>query len=34
MTPDFDKAATAAMEILLENQITETPVDSLSVLLK
>ena len=34
MTPDFDKAATAAMEILLENEITETPVDSLSILLK
>lgn len=34
MQPDFDRAATRAMEILIENQITETPVDSLSILLK
>lgn len=34
MKPDFDKAATKAMEILLANQTTETPVDSLSILLK
>lgn len=34
MQPDFDRAATKAMEILIANQITETPVDSLSILLK
>lgn len=34
MKPDFDRAATKAMEILLENRITETPIDSLSILLK
>ena len=34
MVPDFDKAATKAMEILIENHISETPVDSLSILLK
>ena len=34
MNPDFDKAATMAMETLIDNGITETPVDSLSILLK
>ena len=34
MQPDFDKAATKAMEVLIANHITETPVDSLSILLK
>lgn len=34
MKPDYDKAATKAMEILIENQITETPIDTLSILLK
>ena len=32
MTPDFDKAATKAMEMLIENQITETPVFCLPLL--
>lgn len=34
MKPDFDKAAAKAMELLIENGTTETPVDSLSMLLK
>ena len=34
MIPDFDRAATMAMKTLIENQITETPIDSLSILLK
>ena len=34
MQPDFDRAATKAMEVLIANQISETPVDSLSILLK
>ena len=34
MKADYDRAATKAMEILIENQITETPIDSLSILLK
>lgn len=34
MTPNYEAAATKALEILLENQITETPIDSLSILLK
>lgn len=34
MKPDIDRAATKAMEILIENGITETPIDSLSILLK
>ena len=34
MKPDFDRAATVAMETLIKNSITETPVDSLSILLK
>ena len=34
MNPDFDRAATMAMKTLIENRITETPVDSLSILLK
>jgi Zn-dependent peptidase ImmA (M78 family) len=33
MKPDFTKAATAAMQILIENRITETPIDSFHVLL-
>ena len=32
MTPDFDKAATKAMEILIENGITETPIIPLPIL--
>ena len=34
MIPDFDKAATMAMQTLIDNGITETPVDTLSILLK
>ena len=34
MKPDFDKAATMAMQTILDNRITETPVDSLSILLR
>lgn len=34
MTPDYDKAATMAMQTLIDNGITETPIDSLSILLK
>ena len=34
MQPDFDRAATKAIEVLIANQISETPVDSLSILLK
>lgn len=34
MIPDYDRAATMAMETLIANSITETPVDSLSILLK
>ena len=34
MIPDFDRAATMAMKTLIENHITETPIDSLSMLLK
>ena len=34
MIPDFDRAATMAMETLIKNGITETPIDSLSILLK
>ena len=33
MTPDYNRAATLAMETLISNGITETPVDSLSILL-
>ena len=33
MMPDFDRAAAAAMELLVEAGITETPVDSLQLLL-
>lgn len=32
MNPDFDRAATKAMEILIKNQITETPVLCLPLL--
>lgn len=34
MIADFDRAATLAMETLVANNITETPIDSLSILLK
>lgn len=34
MKPDYDRAATLAMQTLIDNGITETPVDSLSILLK
>lgn len=33
MIPDFDRAATAAMKILIDNQITETPIASTQILL-
>lgn len=33
MKPDFARAATAAMQMLADNKITETPVDSLQLLL-
>ena len=34
MIPNYDLAATKAMETLIANHVTETPVDSLSILLK
>ena len=34
MKPDFDRAAVAAMRVLVENRVTETPVDPLQILLK
>ena len=34
MIPDYDRAATMAMKTLIDNHITETPIDSLSILLK
>ena len=34
MIPDYDKAATKALEILVNRQISATPIDSLSILLK
>ena len=34
MNADFDRAAIMAMETLVKNNITETPIDSLSILLK
>ena len=34
MIPDYDNAATMAMQTLIDNGITETPVDTLSILLK
>ena len=34
MKADFDRAATLAMEMLIANEITETPIDSFSLLLK
>jgi len=34
MTPDYDRAATLAMETLIRNQVTGTPVDSLSILMR
>lgn len=34
MTPDFDRAATAAMQILIDNEITGTPIDPLHILKK
>ena len=33
MTPDYDRAATAAMKTLLESKITETPINSTQILL-
>ena len=33
MKPDYDRAATAAMQILIDNQITETPIVPLPILL-
>lgn len=33
MKPDFDKAATKAMEILVANNVTDTPIASLQILL-
>ena len=32
MMPDFDRAATAAMQILIDNRITETPIMPLPIL--
>lgn len=32
MRPDFDRAATAAMQILIDNRITETPIMPLPIL--
>lgn len=32
MNPDFDRAAIKAMEILIENNITETPIDPMPIL--
>ena len=34
MKPDFDRAAAKAMEILIGNMLTETPIDPLAILLK
>lgn len=34
MKPDYDRAAEKAMEVLIANNIKETPIDSLSILLK
>lgn len=34
MTPDLDRAAIAAMQVLIDNQITETPVVPLPILLR
>lgn len=34
MKPDYDRAATAAMQILIDNQITETPICPLPILKK
>ena len=34
MKPDFDRAAVAAMQILIDNHITETPVSPLPILKK
>lgn len=32
-TPDYDRAATAAMQLLIENHFTETPVNPLPIML-
>ena len=32
MTPDFDRAAVAAMQLLIDNEISSTPIDPLPVL--
>lgn len=34
MVPDYDRAATAAMQILIDSEITETPIVPLPILLK
>lgn len=34
MKPDYDRAAVAAMQILIDNEITETPVAPLPILLR
>lgn len=34
MIPDYDRAATAAMELLISEKTSETPIDALSMLLK
>lgn len=34
MQPNYDRAATKAMEILIDNQITETPIIPIPILLK
>ena len=34
MRPDYDRAAVAAMQILIDNQITETPISPLPILQK
>ena len=33
MQPNYEAAATAALNLLIENHTTETPIDSLSILL-
>lgn len=34
MNADYDRSATKALEILIENKIAETPIDTLSIILK
>ena len=33
MIPDYDRAAVAAMKLLIENDITETPIKPMPILL-